>query len=222
MDFKNKHTSTASQNKQKAKTSQQGYKAGQVTHASAKLIIPPAVSGKLALISQKYGLPLDLSSVSLGDATPDNVKALRNITSLMQTNSQLLPEILKLAKQLLKAEIQLATFHKKITKAALEHQVEMDKTTADIFLQMAGYAAKGAKLQHRTNTRNDLITKRSEAYAAHYENSVFGDASRIIDTEYQLMASDSQVFTDARIQRKKSDSERKQAAHAYISLAFAD
>lgn len=222
MDFKSTQTNSTSNRGNQNKSSALTYKAGTVTHASAQLIIPKAVSAKLSTISEKYGLPLNISDVTLQDSTPENVKALRTITTLMHNNSQLLPEILKLIKQLLRAEIKLATFHKKLNEAALEHQTEMDKTTADIFLQMAGYAANGAKLQHRTNTRNDLITKRNQAYENYYQNSVFGDASRVIDAEYQLMASDSKVFADAKIARKTASSERKQAARAYIDSAFAN
>ncbi|MFM6311254.1 MAG: hypothetical protein ACKPGB_23920, partial [Dolichospermum sp.] len=35
-----------------------GFKAGKVTQASAALMIPPAIQGKLSAISKSYGLPI--------------------------------------------------------------------------------------------------------------------------------------------------------------------
>lgn len=207
------------ESKQPTKTK---FKAASVTQASAALMIPPAVSAKLSQISAVYGLPLDVSAISLQSCTPENVKALRKITSLMSENSKLLPEMLKLIKQLLKSEIRLAEFHKNLTQAAIKHQESMDKNTAEIFLAMAGYTAKAGKLEHRTNTRNNLIEKRNQAYANHYQTSVFGNQSQIIDAEYQLAASNSKILTESKVKRLELNSERKNLAQEYIDQAFAN
>lgn len=220
MDFNKKQDQSRNTGSTKKQSSALTYKAGSAVQASSTSMLPKPVAAKLMEISKSYGLPLDLSSITLQEATPQKVKALRGVVSLIANNSQLLPEILKLAKQLLNADIKLSGFHKKLTEAALEHQTTIDKDTADIFLQMAGYAAGAAKLQYRTNTRNELIDKRRIAYENLYENSVFGNESRVIDAEYELLASDRQILADSKIQRKKATSERKQAARAYIDQAF--
>lgn len=215
----------ASKSKAKADSKQPSknvFKAATVTQASAALMIPPAVSAKLSQISSAYGLPLDVSAISLQNCTPENIKALRSITNLMSENSKLLPEMLKLIKQLLKAEIKLGEFHKNLTQAAIKHQESLDKNTADIFLAIAGYKAKAGKLEHRTNTRNNLIEKRSQAYATHYQNSVFGNQSQIIDAEYELAASNSKILTESKVKRLELKSDRKQAAQEYIDQAFAN
>jgi hypothetical protein len=81
------------------------FKAGQVQQASAKLMLPPAIQGKLSAISKAYGLPIDLSQISLQSATPENIKALRNITELLTANSKLLPELMKLTAKLLNSDM---------------------------------------------------------------------------------------------------------------------
>ncbi|MFM7367453.1 MAG: hypothetical protein ACKO2Z_06555, partial [Sphaerospermopsis kisseleviana] len=102
-----------------APNSKQGkFKAGTVQQASSKLMLPPAVQGKLSAISKAYGLPIDLAAISLQDANPENIKALRNITELLTANSKMLPELMKLTAKLLRADIKLAEFHYSLTKAS--------------------------------------------------------------------------------------------------------
>lgn len=220
MKFNGNQTRNSSRSGESKQPKKDKFKAATVTQVSSALMLPPAVSAKLSQISTAYGLPLDISAISLQTCTPESVKALRNITNLMSNNSKLLPEMLKLIKQLLKAEIKLSDFHKNLTKAALEHQEKIDKDTADIFLAMAGYTAKAGKLEHRTNTRNSLIEKRNQAYANHYETSIYGNQSQIIDVEYQLAASNAKVFTESKTKRMQLNSERKELARAYIDEAF--
>lgn len=196
------------------------FKAGTVQQASAALMIPPEVSSKLSNLSKVYGLPLDISQISLQNCTPANIKSVRQITDLMASNSKLLPEMLKLIKQLLNAEIKLAEFHKKLTKAAVKHQESIDKSTADIFLMMAGYRAKSSKLEHRVNTRDKLMDKRTQAYEKYYQNSVYGDAAQVIDTEYEIAASNSKILAESKTQRIKFNAEQRQKAQEYISQAF--
>lgn len=174
------------------------FKAGMVQQASAKLMLPPAIQVKLSAISQAYGLPFDLSAIGLESATPDNIKALRNITELLTANSKLLPELMKLTAKLLKSDIKLAEFHVNLTKCAVKHQTKLDKATADIWLSMAGYGAKSSKLEHRTNVRESLISKRTEAYGEYYQTSVYGAESKIIDVEYQIAASNRQILADGK------------------------
>ncbi|MFM5899565.1 MAG: hypothetical protein ACKO8W_19120 [Dolichospermum sp.] len=199
-----------------------GFKAGKVTQASAALMIPPAIQGKLSAISKSYGLPIDLSQINLHSATPENIKALRNITELLTANSKLLPELMKLTAKLLRSDIKLAEFHVNLTKCAVKHQTKLDKATADIWLTMAGYGAKSSKLEHRTNVRESLINQRTEAYGEYYQNSVYGTESKIIDVEYQIAASNRRILADGKQQKMESNQTRKQKLAEYINSAFGD
>ncbi|MEY3223591.1 MAG: hypothetical protein RLZZ203_2447 [Cyanobacteriota bacterium] len=197
------------------------FKAGVVHQASPKLMIPPAIQSKLSAISKAYNLPIDLSSISLETATPENVKALRNITELLTANSKLLPELMKLTAKLLKSDIKLAEFHTNLTKAAIKHQEKIDKSTADIWLAMAGYGAKSTKLEHRTNLRNSLIEQRTQAYSEYHQNSVYGSESKLLEVEYQLAASNRKILTESKQQRMETNADRKQKLQQYIDSAFA-
>jgi ribosomal protein L24 len=198
------------------------FKAGMVQQASSKLMLPPAIQGKLSAISKAYDLPFDLSAISLQSATPDNIKALRNITELLTANSKLLPELMKLTAKLLKSDIKLAEFHVNLTKAAVKHQTKLDKATADIWLGMAGYGAKASKLEHRTNVRDALIQKRTEAYEGYYQNSVYGEQSKIIDVEYEIAASNQQILAESKQKKMESSKKRKQKLQEYIDSAFTE
>lgn len=98
------------------------YKAGVVTTADAKLMLPPAVQAKLTTLTAKYGVPFDLSNIGLDGKMADNVKALRAIVDMVTGDSKLLPEMLKLIKQLMQAEIKLAQFHRGVVTASIKHQ----------------------------------------------------------------------------------------------------
>ena len=97
--------------------------------------------------------------------------------------------------------------------------LERNKATADIWLSMAGY---GAKLEHRTNVRESLISKRAEAYAEYYQGSVYGAESKIIDVEYEIAASNRQILADSKQQKMESNQSRKQKLAEYINSAFAE
>lgn len=198
------------------------YKSGQITRPSAKLMLPPAIQTKLSAITQEYGLPIDLSNVSLVGDMPSQIKAMRQIVEMVEGNSKLLPELMKLIKRLLKAEVKLAQFHKLTVKAALKHQEKIDKHTADIFLQMAGYGAKASKREHRTNVRNQLIEKRTQVYADYYQNTVYGEESKIIDVEAEVMASNKKVLGESKAQEVKFNAERKKKVAEYVQSAFTD
>jgi hypothetical protein len=139
---------------------------------------------------------------------------------LMQKNSKLLPEMLKLAKQLLKADIKVGQFHAELTKAAIDHQEKIDRNTADIFLAMVGYGSRSGKLEHRVNVRQKLVDARDAAYSAYYNDSVLGNELRVLDTEYKLMASNRQILADGRVAKKEADSDRKKRLAEYVSQAY--
>ena len=205
-----------------AKAGGSKFKAGVVGQASAALMIPPAIATKLTAISKSFGLPIDLGQVSLMNSTPDNIKALRKITDLLTGNSKLLPELMKLTNQLLKADIKLAEFHVNLTKSAVKHQEKIDKASADIWLAMAGYGAKSSKLEHRTNTRTALIEKRDAAYVDYYQNSVYGAESKIIDAEYSIASSNRAILAESKSHKMGSINERKMKLKAYVASAFSD
>jgi hypothetical protein len=183
-------------------------------------MIPPALQVTLDTISKKYGLPLNLNEVDLTDNLPEKIKATRKIVDLVKGNSKLLPELLKLTKSLLKAELKLADFHKKLAKEAIRFNEQMDKATADIFLAMAGYKARSAKIEHRTNVRVQLKERRQQAYANYYQNSVFGSESALIDTEMEVLASNQAILTEARGERITFESERRQKLQEYVNSAY--
>lgn len=221
MDIRKPH-STESVSSSAVNSSANKFKAGVVKQASASVMIPPAVAAKLSHLSKVYGLPVDLGQFSLKDATPENIKATRKITEMFANQSKLLPEMMKLVAQLLKADIKLAEFHKNLTKASIKHQEAIDRETADIFLAMAGYGSKAGKLEHRVNTRNALIEKRNAAHEALYENSVFGNQSRVIDVEYQIAASNSKILSESKTQRMEISAKRKEVAQKIYNSAFED
>jgi hypothetical protein len=198
------------------------FKAGVVHQSSAALMIPPAISTKLTAISKSFGLPIDLGQISLIDSSPDNIKALRKITDLLTGNSKLLPELMKLTNQLLKADIKLSEFHVNLTKSAVKHQEKLDKASADIWLAMAGYGSKSSKLEHRTNVRSALIEKRESAYADYYQNSVYGAEAKIIDAEYSIASSNRAILAESKSQKMGTINDRKTRLKAYVDSAFGD
>lgn len=196
------------------------FKAGTINTADAKLILPPAIQQKLTALTNKYGIPFDLSNIGLDGKMADNVKALRAITDMVVGDSKLLPEMLKLIKQLMNAEIKLAQFHRGLVTASLKHQKKIDKYTADIFLKMAGYGAKATKLEHRTNVRNQLKERRTDAYVNYYQGTVYGVEAEIIDSEFETLASNKRIFKDSKKERVQLDSERKQKINQYVQSAY--
>lgn len=198
------------------------YKTGLVNTADAKLILPPAVQTKLSVLTTKYGIPFDLSNVALDGKMADNVKALRKIVDMIEGDSKLLPEMLKLIKKLMKAEISLAKFHRGCVTASVKHQEKLDKVTSDIFLKMAGYGQKASKREHRTNVRNQIIEKRTAVYADYYQNTVYGEESKIIDVEFETLISNKKILGESKTQQLKFNTERKQKVNEYVQSAFTD
>lgn len=198
------------------------FKSGVIQTADAKLMLPPVVQTKLSAIGTKYGVPFDLSNIGLDGKMAENVKALRSIADMATADSKLLPEMMKLIRQLFRAEIKLAQFHKLVTKASIKHQEKLDKQTADIFLAMAGYGAKATKLEHRTNVREQLKVKRTQAYANYYDNSVYGEESKIIDAEFELLESNRKILATSKTKKVEFEDSRKKGIQAYIDSAFTE
>lgn len=198
------------------------FKSGTLQTADAKLMLPPAIQGKLSALTAKYGIPFDLSNIGLDGKIAENVKVLRTIVDMIEGDSKLLPEMLKLIKRLMKSEISLAKFHRGCTTAAIQHQEKLDKVTADIFLKMAGYGSKSTKLEHRTNVRNDIKAKRTQAYSNYYQNTVYGEEVGIIEVEYELLESNRKVLGASKVEKMKFNSERKQKISDYVQSAYKD
>ena len=198
------------------------FAAGTVLTANAADMLPEFVQFKLKAITTKYGVPVDLSNIGIDADMPGQVKALRQIVEMVEGNSKLLPEMLKLIKRLLNAEIKLAQFHRGCVTASLKHQEKLDKFTADIFLKMSGYGAKATKLEHRTNVRNQLKEKRTQAYSSHYNNTVYGEEAKIIDAEFEVLESNKKVLSASKTERTQFNAQRKQKINEYVESAFAD
>lgn len=216
---KNQQTTTGATTQQ-PKEDTAAFKAGMLQTADAKLMLPPAIQGKLSALTTKYGIPFALDNIGLDGKMADNIKALRKIVDMVEGDSKLLPEMLKLIKRLMKSEIKLAQFHRGLVTASLKHQEKIDKYTADIFLKMAGYGAKSKKLEHRTNLRNDLREKRTTAYNNYYKDSVYGAESELIDVEFQTLASNQKILFEGKQERIKLDAERKQKIAQYVQSAY--
>lgn len=198
------------------------FKAGVVQTSDAKILIPPGIQSKLAALGSKYGIPFDLANIALDGKMAENVKAIRKIADMVEADSKLLPEMLKQIRRLMRAEIKLAQFHKLLVKAAIKQQEKLDKETAEIFLAMAGYKATATKLEHRTNVRNQLKEKRTEAYINYYDKSVYGEESKLIDVEFEVLESNKKILTDGKAERVRLDGERQQKINDYVLSAYRD
>lgn len=195
------------------------FKANVHQTASADML-PAPVRARLSALSQAYGLPVDLGNCNLASANPENIKALRALTDMAKANSKLLPELLKLSKSLMQADIKQAEFLSKLNDAALAHGEKLDTATAQIFSRFAQSQAKSAKLEHRVNARNQLLEQKTAAYNAYYQQSVYGNESQLIDLEYQLKSQDRQILKDSRQHRMTSAADRKAALAKYLDSAF--
>lgn len=198
------------------------FKAGISQTVDAKTFIPPAIQGKLTALGQKYGLTFELANIGLDGKMAENIKSIRTIADMVEGDSKLLGEMFKQIKRLMNAEIKLAQFHKLVVKQSIKQQQKLDKHTADIFLAMAGYQAKSTKLEHRTNLRNQLKEKRTQAYTNYYTDSVYGDESKLIDVEFELLESNRKILTESKTQKINFNGQRKQKIQEYVKSAFTD
>lgn len=222
MDIRKPKAETKSKSNSTSNKQENQFKAGTIQTADAKLILPPAIQGKLTSLGKKYNLPFDLSNIGLDGKMAGNVKALRKIADMVAADSKLLPEMMKQIKRLMKAEIKLVEFHKNLVSEALKHQEKIDKATADIFLAMAGYQSRSTKLEHRTNARNAIKEKRTQAYTNHDQNTVFASEAEIIDAEYELLASNNRILKESRLERANLTSERRNRINDYVQSAYRD
>lgn len=206
--------------KEPSNTESKTFKTGTIPHASGRLMIPPALQSTLDTLGQKYGLPLNLNEIALDGTLAEKISATRKIVDMANADSKLLGEMFKLVRQLMKSELRLAEFHKKVVKEALRFNETIDRQTSEIFLAMAGYKAKSAKLEHRTNLRNNLTLKRQNAYMNYYSSSVYGEESKIIDVEYETLASNQRILSEGKQERIKLDAQRKQKLAEYVQSAY--
>ena len=214
-------TSTEQTSSSQPQAKEANFKTGVVNTAEAKVLIPPSVAVVLQSISKKYNLPCDLSNIAIGDGKlADIVKGTRQIADMVEKDSKLLPELIKQTKRIMAGEIKLTQFHVNVTKLAVKHQQKIDKATADLFLLMTGASAKASKLEMRTNARAKLKEQRSAAYANYYENSVYGEESKIIDVEFETLASNQRILSESKQERIKLDGERKQKLAQYVQSAY--
>lgn len=204
------------------KKTENKFKSGTLQTADAKLVLPPAIQGKLSALTTKYNIPFDLDNIGLDGKMAENIKALRTITDMVEGDSKLLPEMLKLIKRLMKSEISLAKFHRGCVTASIQHQEKLDKVTADIFLKMAGYQSSSAKREHRTNARNQIKEKRTKAYEDYYQDTVYANEAAIIDIEFETLASNQKILSESKTERIKLNAERKQKVAQYVNSAFAN
>ena len=196
-----------------------GFKSG-VHKVATSQLLPQPVRDNLSALSHHYGLPIDLGNFSLVDSNPENIKALRAIADMAKANSKLLPEVLKLTKQLMSADIKAAQFQEELAKASLKHGEKLDRATANIFLAFAKSTNKAAALEQKTNARKQLLEQRNQKYAQYYANSVYGAESELIDVEFDLATKNQQILKDSKVLRKQNAALRKHELQAYLDTAF--
>lgn len=211
---------TQSQNTPNSFVQNGQFKTGQITLSSPEGIIPAPIAQKLTQMTAQYGLPIDLGKITLKNLTPQTVKQTRMLVDLMVSNSKLLPEMIKLAKKLMNADIKLVEFHKELCSEALKHQTKLDRATADIFLQMLNYQRKASRLETKMQQRSDLIQKREQAWNSYQQNSVFADASQVITVEAQVSEANHKALTESKVAKMEARSQRKQKEIEYLSVAF--
>lgn len=201
---------------------QKEFKAGQYQTSNAAMI-PAPIAALLSQVSQQYGLPFDMGKLTLQQMTPDNLNQFRTIVDMMRRNAKLIPEFVKLAKQLLKADYKMVEYYKDVTKLGIKHQEKIDKATADIFASMVKHTAKSALLEYKTNRRADLKNAQNNAELNFFEDSVIGDAvqlanatiERQIDTQRMLTASKKNKINFNAI-RRQDDIRHNESAYQHV------
>ncbi|MFB2982867.1 hypothetical protein [Microseira sp. BLCC-F43] len=87
---------------------------------------------------------------------------------------------------------------------------------------MAGYKSRTTKLEHRTNVRNQLKEKRTAAYVNYYDKTVYGEESKLIDVEFEVLESNKKILTEGKAERIKLSGERQQKIADYVLSAYKD
>jgi len=85
---------------------------------------------------------------------------------------------------------------------------------------MAGYKSSATKLEHRTNLRNQLKEKRTAADINYYDSTVYGEESKLIDVEFEVLESNKKILADALAERIKFDGERRKQMSEYVLSAY--
>ncbi|NEO34300.1 MAG: hypothetical protein F6K36_28635 [Symploca sp. SIO3C6] len=187
---------------------------------SADKYLPPVIQGKLTTLGQKFGLPFDLGKIELTGNLAENVRALRKIAELAETNAKLLPEMLKLARKLCRAEIKEAQYYRAATKMALSHQTKLDKYSADIFLQLVQHEVKSTRLEYRTNQKAELIKRRAEARRNYYQNTEYATEIELIDLEIENLEANNKLLKESKTKKLESTQQRKLKLLEYYNSAF--
>ncbi|NER27808.1 MAG: hypothetical protein F6J89_09280 [Symploca sp. SIO1C4] len=216
IDKRKKRVSTASNSPE---TTHHYSSYSELTVSSEKLL-PPMVQAKLTALGQKFGLPFDLGKIDLTGNLAENVRALRKIAELAETNAKLLPEMLKLARKLCRAEIKEAQYYRAATKMALSHQTKLDKYSADIFLQLVQHEAKSTRLEYRTNQKAQLIKRRAEARRNYYQNTEYATEIELIDLEIENLEANNKLLKESKTKKLESNQQRKQKLKEYYNSAF--
>ena len=198
------------------------YKVNTHQTVDSRVFLPPAIQGKLTALGQKFGLPFDLGNVDLTGNLAENVRALRTIAELAETNAKLLPEILKLARKLCRAEIKEAQYYRAATKMALNHQAKLDKYSADIFLQLVKHSAKSNRLEYRTNQKAELVRRKAEARRNYYQNTEYATEIELIDIEIQNLEANNKLLKASKTQILESNQQRRKKLQEYYNSAFGD
>lgn len=194
------------------------FTAGTINTADPKVMLPPSVQVILQSISKKYNLPCDLSNITIGDGKLASiVKGVRVIADMVEADSKLLPDLIRLTKKIMLGEEKLANFQLNISKLAVKHQQKIDATTAEIFLLMAKASQKASKLELKTNARNALLEKRANAYTQYYQGSIYAQESALIDVEYQVLSDEKKLLSESKTKKVQFNSERRQKMIEYIN-----
>lgn len=196
------------------------YKVSGTVTTKAADFIPPMARGILQNLSKQYNLPFDIGSVELSnDKFASQIGSLKKIVGLLNANSKLLPELLKLVKQVVNADLKLANFHKQATKLAMEHKTQLDRETADMFLTMFNYQQKSSRLESKVNRRAALAANRTQAIAAFHQGA-FSEAVALTNAEYEIALSDKRANSAAKIAAKKASQGDRERLRNYTALAF--
>jgi hypothetical protein len=64
MDIRKQQTKTKTKDTKSKQSEETKFEAGIIQTAGAKVMLPPAILGKLSALTAKYGIPFDLSNLS--------------------------------------------------------------------------------------------------------------------------------------------------------------
>jgi hypothetical protein len=195
--------------KRRVKPSNSESKLTQNTHATAKSLLPPIIASKLTQFSQAYGLNFDLGNLNFDSINPEEVKAYRTLVEIIQNKAELLPEILKLSKQVMKADLKMADAQSQLANAAMQHQVKLDEKTAEILLNFQKFEHKSKALASRLARIQKLREREFEARQEFYENSVLGDALERVDIKIEQRQLVQNQLQGQKVKTLKNKTQRK-------------